>query len=188
MAAEMQGGAPLEGAINFYQAVERFEKYCNLCRSAGDNKSAKIICSGYARDSLDMAYLEYLVNYQIILPTRKKVKPIPVMQEITSEDLRRTFEGQLNALQESEVKKYLASLNRIKECCLNEKCRFDAISGDVKELCDMARDVRVQTESFYTEDFLQMVKNQLKSAADDPDAFKNMFPLPPKPLKDEYRV
>jgi hypothetical protein len=187
MAAEMQGGAPLEGAINFYQAVERFEKYCNLCRSAGDDKSAKIICSGYARESLDMAYLEYLVNYQMILPMRKKVKPLPMMQEITTEDLRRTFEGQLNALQESEVKKYLASLSRIQDCCLSEKCEFGKISGEVGELCAMAKEVREQTESFYTEDLLQMVKKQLKSAAEDPDTFKSMFPLPPKPLKDEYR-
>jgi hypothetical protein len=187
MAIEIRSEVPLEGVVNFYQATERFQKYCLMCKK---NAKDRIICSSYARENLDLAYFEYLVNYHFILPARGGVKPIsiPLSRDISTEELKKMFESQIGALDREEIKKYLGYFNRIKEECLKDPCEWEKIESYAGAIHALAKDVKKCMEKFYTEDFLSALKNQLEDAARDPEAFKSFFPFPPKPLKEEYRL
>lgn len=183
MSIEIGDENPLERLIEFYQAVERFVKYCSLCRkSEGDRK---VMCSGCARESIDSAYMHFLTSYQLIFPASNMIKPLPSYEEMDSKELKEFFRRYMEAINEDAVKKYVEILNRIRSMCLSERCECDE---EVKEIEELAENVRKAVEDFYTTDFLKSIKKQLERASEDPELFKALLPMPPKPLKDEYRI
>ncbi|MDF2954893.1 hypothetical protein [Candidatus Alkanophaga liquidiphilum] len=176
---------PLEGVINFYQALERFERYCKLCRTA-ENVEQKIIYSANARDDIDAAYQEYLQNVALILAVKSGARPIPMFKEVSTEELKRCFEEQLAALNENAALEYLEALNTIRRCC-PENCERheDAAMEKLKEL---ANKIKESVETLYVKEGLEMTKKQLKEMVEDPEKFRAVFVLPPKPLVEEYRL
>ncbi|MDI6859526.1 MAG: hypothetical protein QMC85_03435 [Methanocellales archaeon] len=187
MAVEIKTESPLKGVIEFYQAIERFERYCSMCQNSRDIEG-KVSYSKDARESIDLAYSEYLENFSLIFPTRDGIKPISVSLETKTEELKESFEAQLRSLDKKEINRYLISLNNIKHHCpVGDACDYEEVAGDIEKIKDLAKKVKKATERIYLEDFLDMTKKRLKEAAEDPDRFKSMFPLPPKPLEMEYR-
>ncbi|MBI4361618.1 MAG: hypothetical protein HY558_00430 [Euryarchaeota archaeon] len=187
MALEIKSEMPLEGVVAFYQAVERFHKYLRLGGNPSGDRSSRLLCMAHARENLDTAYREFLSGYQLILPLRRMVKPLPLTGEVSTEELGRIFRAQMEALEPAEVQRVLGLLNRLKEKTL-EEAPLEPEDGDVRGLVEVALQVKAAAEKFISEDLLAMVRKHLQEAARDPEAFKSMFPLPPKPLKDEYRV
>ncbi|NYT00138.1 MAG: hypothetical protein GKB99_00215 [Methanocellales archaeon] len=187
MTLEIMTETPFKGVIEFYHAIERFERYCSMCKNSVD-KDKKVSYILGAIKNLDIAYSEYLENFPLIFPTREGIKPIFLSLETKTEELKESFEAQLRSLDKDEINKYLILLNKIKHNCTVEKpCEYEELVGDIGKLRELARDVKEVTEKLYLEDFLDLTKKRLKEAAEDPEKFKSMFPLPPKPLEMEYR-
>ncbi len=187
MTVEIMTETPFKGVIEFYHAIERFERYCSMCQNSID-REGKVSYSRDARESIDLAYSEYLENFPLIFPTRDGIKPIFVSLETKTEELKESFEAQLISLDKKEINKYLILLNKIKHhCTVGGACDHKELAGDIRKIKDLAEDVKKATERIYLEDFLDLTKKRLKEAAEDPEKFKSLFPLPPKPLEMEYR-
>lgn len=176
---------PLEGVISFYQALERFERYCKLCRAAEDAEQ-RMVYSANARDDIDAAYQEYLQNVALILAVKNGARPIPMFKEVSTEELRKCFEEQLAAIDEREALEYLEALNEIRRCCPGSCERSD--NDAMKKLRELASKVREFVETLYVKEGLEMTRKQLREMAEDPEKFRNLFVLPPKPLLEEYRL
>jgi len=185
MAIEMRTEAPLRGVIEFYQAVERFVRYCSMCQNS-KRLEDKVSYSKEAKENLDIAYCAYLENFPSIFSTKDGVKPIQISLEVKTEELKRSLEAQLASLDRQKIKKYLSMLNSIKKHCLGN-CNYPKVKKDLAKIKKLADDEKEATETIYLEDLLDITKKQLKEAAEDPEKFKSMFPLPPKPLDIEYR-
>lgn len=185
MAIEMRTEAPLRGTIEFYQAVEKFVRYCSLCQNSKRSED-KVSYSREARENLDVAYGAYLENFPVIFSTKDGVKPIPISLEVKTEELKRSLEAQLASLDKQKIKKYLSALNNIKKHCPGN-CNHKKLKKDIEKMKKLAEDVKKATETIYLEDLLDITRKHLKEAAEDPEKFKSMFPLPPKPLEVEYR-
>ncbi len=187
MSLEITTETPFRGVIEFYNAIERFKRYCSMCKNSID-RDKKVSYSRNAVDSIDIAYSAYLENFPLIFPTREGIKPIFVSLETKTEELKGSFEAQLKSLNKKEVNKYLILLNKIKHHCKFESaCNYEKLAEDIDEIKELAKDVKKATEKLYIEDFLDLTKKRLKEAAEDPEKFKSLFPLPPKPLEIEYR-
>ncbi len=187
MTLEVTTETPFKGVIEFYNAIERFERYCSMCQKSMD-RDQKVFHSRDALESIDLAYSAYLENFPLIFPTREGIKPIFVSLETKTEELKESFEAQLRSLDRDEVNKYLILLNKIKHHCnVESACNYEKLAEGIGEIKDLARDVKKSTEKLYVEDFLDLTKKRLKEAAEDPEKFKSLFPLPPKPLEIEYR-
>ncbi len=185
MAIEMRTEAPLRGTIDFYQAAEKFVRYCSMCQNS-KRPEDKVLYSKEARENLDAAYGAYLESFPVIFSTKDGVKPIPISLEVKTEELKRSLEAQLTSLDRQRIKKYLSALNNLKKYCPGN-CNSKKVKKDIEKIKKLAEDVKKATETIYLEDLLDMTKKQLKEAAEDPEKFKSMFPLPPKPLEIEYR-
>lgn len=186
MGEEFGSHLPLEGAIRFYQAVELFAKYCGLCKSLKDSE-ARLGCSGQVRESLDTAYAEFLMAFPLILPLSEGARPLPATGDITTEELRALFQKQIKALDGGRVKEVLERIDRLRAACPGDGCVLETCKADAEAIQVFAGKVKKGAEAFFLEDVLGTVKRQLEAAARDPESFRAMLPLPPKPLKDEYR-
>ncbi|UZE92600.1 MAG: hypothetical protein IB616_01965 [Methanosarcinales archaeon] len=185
MTLEMRAESPLRGTIDFYQAAEKFTRYCSMCQNS-KCVADKVFYSREARENLDIAYGEYLGNFPVIFSTKDGVKPMPVSMEIKTEELKRSLEAQLASLDKQKIKKYLSALNNIKKYCPGN-CDYKKVKKDVEKIKKLAEGVKKATETIYLDDLLNITRKQLKEAAEDPEKFKSMFPMPPKPLEIEYR-
>ncbi|MDI6888924.1 MAG: hypothetical protein QMC78_04430 [Methanocellales archaeon] len=185
MAIEMRTETPLRGVIDFYQAVERFVRYCSMCQNS-KRPEDKVSYSKEARENLDAAYSAYLESFPAIFSTKDGAKPIPISLEVKTEELKRSLEVQLASLDKQKIKEYLSMLNNLKKYC-PRNCSSKKVKKDIEKVKKLAEDVKKATETIYLEDLLDMTKKQLKEAAEDPEKFKSMFPLPPKPVDIEYR-
>jgi len=174
----------LAGLIDFYQAVERFEKYCSLCKAC-KNSEKKMWYSRDARGNLDIAYHTFLQNYELIFSIRSGVSLL-LMSCKTTEDFKRAFEAQLNSLKKGDVNKYLACLNKIKDWCPSGDCAFKQVEKEVEEIKGLANELKKSVEELYTKDFLELRKRDLEEAIKNPDAF--IRELQPKPSKVGYRM
>ncbi|MHC1635022.1 MAG: hypothetical protein ACXQTS_00115 [Candidatus Methanospirareceae archaeon] len=177
---------PIEGVINFYQAISRFVRYCEMCRGCEDTEQ-KVLYSGNARDEIDIAYYEYLQNIPLILAIKGGSKPVPIFSEIKTEKLKEFLEIQLKSLNKEDAKEYLRALNNIKGHC-PVGCEYEEIKEDIEKIKELAEKIKELVENLYLKDVLDMVEEQLKSMIEDPEKFRNIFILPPKPLIDEYRL
>ncbi len=187
MTLEITMETPFKGVIEFYHSIEKFERYCSMCQNSIDQDKKVSYIIG-AIESIDLAYSEYLENFPLIFSTREGIKPIFLSLETKTEELKESFEAQLSSLDRDEVNKYLILLNKIKHNCTVERpCEYKELAEDIGKIKELASDVKKATEKFYLEDFLDLTKKRLKEAAEDPEKFKSLFPLPPKPLEIEYR-
>ncbi len=187
MGEEFGQHLPIEGAIHFYQAVERFAKYCSLCKSLKEPE-ARLGCSGQVRESLDTAYAEFLMAFPLILPLSEGARPLPATGDITTEELRALFQKQINALDGGKVRDVLGRIDKLRAACPGDGCVLETCRADAEAVQAFAGRVKKGAEAFFLEDVLGTVKKQLEAAAKDPESFRAMLPLPPKPLKDEYRL
>lgn len=186
MGEEFGAHLPLEGAVRFYQAVERFTKYCGLCKTLKEPE-ARLGCSGQVRENLDTAYAEFLMAFPLILPLSEGTRPLPSTGDITTEDLRDLFQKQLKALDGGRVREVLGWVDRMRASCPGDGCVLESFKAEAEALQSFAARVKKGAETFFLEDVLGAVRRQLEAAARDPEAFRALLPLPPKPLKDEYR-
>lgn len=186
MGEELGQHLPLEGAVRFYQAVERFAKYCALCKTVPDAQT-RLMVAGQARENLDAAYAEFLLAFPLLLPLSDGTRPMPTTGEVTTEELRATFEKQVKALDGNRAREILARIDRIRSECPGDGCALQKCGEDAQALLEFAGKVKKGAETFFLEDVLGAVKKQLEAAARDPEAFRSMLPLPPRPLMDDYR-
>lgn len=187
MGEELGQHLPLEGVIRFFQAVERFARYCGLCKSLKEPE-ARLGCSGQVRESLDTAYAEFLMAFPFILPLSEGTRPMPATGEVTTEELRALFQKQIKALDGGRVKEVIGWIDRLRASVPGDGCLLETSKVEAEALQAFAGRVKRGTETFFLEDVLAAVKKQLEAAAKDPESFRAMLPLPPKPLKDEYRL
>ncbi|MHC1566592.1 MAG: hypothetical protein ACXQTD_02405 [Candidatus Syntropharchaeia archaeon] len=184
---EIKMEIPLEGVINFYLALERFERYCEMCRRFKD-EDQRLLYSSNAREDLDTAYTEYLSNIPLIFAMKEGIKPIVIFIEIETNELKKHFEEQLKCIEKNEmVKKYLECLNAMRNSCPGN-CDYEKIKEKAEELKNLAKELKESVERLYTEDLMEYAKKQLREMVKDPEKFRNLFMLPPKPLIDEYRI
>ncbi|MEM3086339.1 MAG: hypothetical protein QXO51_06010 [Halobacteria archaeon] len=178
---------PLEGAIRFFQAVERFGKYCSLCKSFKEPE-ARLGCSGQVRESLDTAYAEFLMAFPLVLPLSEGTRPMPATGDVTTEELKALFQKQLRALDGGRVKEVIGWIEKLRASVPGDGCLLETSKAESEALQAFAGRVKKGAEAFFVEDVLSTIRRQLEAAAKDPDSFRAMLPLPPKPLKDEYRL
>ncbi|MFC1787175.1 hypothetical protein ACFLY8_04000, partial [Halobacteriota archaeon] len=171
MTLEMTTETPFKGVIDFYHAIESFERYCSMCQNSADQDKKVSYILG-ATESIDIAYSEYLENFPLIFPTREGIKPIFLSLETKTEELKESFEAQLKSLDKDDINNYLILLNKIKHNCTVERpCEYEELAGDIEKIKELARDVKEVTEKLYMEDFLDLTKKRLKEAAEDPEKF-----------------
>lgn len=189
---ELKAELPLEGVISFYQSISRFWQYCNMCRKMTemddeDVEDQRIACAMGARDSIDTAYIEYLLNIPLIFATFDGIKPISIANELDTEELKSHFQQQFDSIdRKEEMRQFLDVINKIRNSC-PFACSFEQMEQDVKSLIELADACQNFVEMMYVDVLVDETKNQLQEMVKNPETFRSIFPLPPKPLKDEYR-
>ena len=187
---ELRAELPLEGVISFYQSIDRFWQYCNMCRKLEEEGSEdqRVACAIGARECIDNAYAEYLLNIPLIFATVDGIKPMSLSTELDTEELKLHFQRQLDSIdRKDEIWRYLDILNTLRNTC-PFNCSFEKVERDVEDLVELADDARRFVETLYVDILVDETKGQLKEMIKNPESFRSLFPLPPKPLKDEYRI
>jgi hypothetical protein len=187
---EFRAELPLEGVISFYQSIDRFWQYCSMCRKLDDeeNKDQQIACAVSARESIDAAYAEYLLNIPLIFATVHELKPMSLSGELDTKELKLHFQKQIESIdRKDEIWGYLETLNTLRMSC-PFSCSFEKIEKDVGALIELADNARHFVETLYVDILVDETKGQLEEMVKNPECFRSLFPLPPKPLKDEYRI
>jgi hypothetical protein len=186
---EFRAELPLEGVISFYQSIDRFWQYCSMCRKLDgeENEDQRIACAIGARESIDNAYAEYLINIPLIFAMVDGVKPMSLSAQLDTEELKSHFQRQLESIdRKEEMWRYLDLLNILRRMC-PFACNFEEVEEGVKGLLELAGAAQNFVEMMYVDVLVEETKGQLKDMVKNPEAFRSMFPLPPKPLEDEYR-
>jgi len=186
---ELKAELPLEGVISFYQSISRFWQYCNMCRSVDeeDTEDQRIACAMSARDNVDTAYVEYLLNIPLIFTTVDGIKPISLANELNTEELKSHFQQQFDSInRKEEMHRFLEVINVIRDSC-PFACSFELMEQDIEGLIELADAAQNFVEMMYVDVLVDETKNQLEEMVKNPESFRSMFPLPPKPLEDEYR-
>lgn len=181
---ELKLEMPLEGVVSFYQELERFLKLCEQCRASSDQQ--KLLCGFWASQALDNAYSKYLANFSLIIPILRDVKPLCLDAELDTASLREMLTQQLAALERDSISQHLELIEKLRRSCPSSDC--SPSQDDLAKLSQLGSQLKLRIQQLYLEDFLRYIRRHLENAVRDPEMLKSMFPLPPKPLKEEYRI